>query len=31
MLQREIDPGQAAEIEKFDRVLEGYLAGELSE
>lgn len=31
MLQREIDPGQAADIEKFDRVLEGYLAGEISE
>ena len=31
MLQREIDPGQAADIEKFDRVLEGYLAGDISE
>ncbi|MEO6627536.1 MAG: nitrite/sulfite reductase, partial [Aquihabitans sp.] len=31
MLQREIDPGQLADIEKFDRVLNGYLAGEIDE
>jgi sulfite reductase beta subunit-like hemoprotein len=31
MLQREIDPAQAADIEKFDRVLAGYLAGEVDE
>ncbi len=31
MLQREIDPGQAADIDKFDRVLAGYLAGEVEE
>ena len=31
MLQREIDPGQAADIEKFERVLAGYLAGEVEE
>jgi sulfite reductase beta subunit-like hemoprotein len=31
MLQREIDPGQAADIDKFDRVLAGYLAGEVPE
>ncbi|QXC62689.1 nitrite/sulfite reductase [Aquihabitans sp. G128] len=31
MLQREIDPGQAADIEKFERVLAGYLAGEVDE
>ncbi|MCU1496704.1 MAG: sulfite reductase, beta subunit (hemoprotein), partial [Acidimicrobiales bacterium] len=31
MLQREIDPGQAADIDKFDRVLAGYLAGEIDE
>ena len=31
MLQREIDPGQAADIDKFERVLAGYLAGEVDE
>jgi len=31
MLQREIDPGQAADIEKFERVLAGYLAGDIEE
>lgn len=31
MLQREIDPGQAADIDKFERVLAGYLAGEIEE
>ena len=31
MLQREIDPGQLADIEKFERVLEGYLGGEIEE
>ena len=31
MLQREIEPGQAADIEKFERVLAGYLAGEVDE
>jgi len=31
MLQREIDPGQAADIEKFERVLAGYLAGDIDE
>jgi len=31
MLQREIDPAQAADIEKFDRVLAGYLAGDIDE
>jgi sulfite reductase (ferredoxin) len=31
MLQREIDPAQAADIEKFDRVLAGYLSGEVDE
>ncbi|CAN5619666.1 nitrite/sulfite reductase [soil metagenome] len=31
MLQREIDPGQAADIEKFERVLAGYLAGTVDE
>ncbi|MCU1357328.1 MAG: sulfite reductase, beta subunit (hemoprotein) [Acidimicrobiales bacterium] len=31
MLQREIDPAQAADIEKFDRVLAGYLSGEIEE
>lgn len=31
MLQREIDPAQAADIEKFERVLAGYLAGEVDE
>ena len=31
MLQREIDPGQAADIAKFDRILAGYLAGEIEE
>ena len=29
--QREIDPGQAADIEKFERVLAGYLSGEIEE
>ncbi|NLD76916.1 MAG: nitrite/sulfite reductase [Acidimicrobiales bacterium] len=29
MLQREIDPGQQADIEKFDRVLAGYLDGSI--
>jgi sulfite reductase beta subunit-like hemoprotein len=29
--QREIDPGQAADIEKFERILAGYLAGEVDE
>ncbi len=31
MLQREIDPAQAADIEKFERVLAGYLSGEVDE
>ncbi len=31
MLQREIDPGQAADIEKFERVLAGYLDGTVDE
>ena len=31
MLQREIDPGQLADIEKFDRVLAGYLDGSIEE
>ena len=31
MLQREIDPGQLADIEKFERVLAGYLSGEIPE
>ncbi len=31
MLQREIDPGQAADIDKFERVLAGYLAGDIDE
>src|SRR4051794_8296523 len=31
MLQREIDPAQAADIEKFERVLAGYLSGEIDE
>jgi sulfite reductase (ferredoxin) len=29
--QREIDPGQAEDIEKFERILAGYLAGEVDE
>jgi sulfite reductase beta subunit-like hemoprotein len=29
--QREIDAGQAADIDKFERVLEGYLAGEIDD
>ena len=29
--QREIDPGQAADIDKFERVLAGYLAGDVDE
>jgi sulfite reductase beta subunit-like hemoprotein len=31
LLQREIDPAQAADIDKFERVLAGYLAGEVDE
>jgi sulfite reductase beta subunit-like hemoprotein len=31
MLQREIDPGQQADIEKFERVLAGYLDGSIEE
>jgi sulfite reductase beta subunit-like hemoprotein len=31
MLQREIDPAQAADIEKFERVLAGYLDGSIDE
>ena len=31
LTQREIDPGQAADIEKFERILAGYLAGEIDE
>lgn len=31
MRQREIDPGQLADIEKFERVLAGYLAGDIDE
>jgi sulfite reductase beta subunit-like hemoprotein len=31
MPQREIDPGQLADIEKFERVLAGYLAGTVDE
>jgi sulfite reductase (ferredoxin) len=31
MLQREIDPAQLADIEKFERVLAGYLAGDIEE
>jgi sulfite reductase beta subunit-like hemoprotein len=31
MLQREIDAGQAADIEKFERIMAGYLAGEIDE
>jgi sulfite reductase (ferredoxin) len=31
MLQREIDPGQAADIDKFERVLAGYLDGTVDE
>ena len=31
MLQRDIEPGQAADIDKFDRILTGYLAGEVDE
>ena len=27
--QREIDPGQAEDIVKFERILAGYLAGEI--
>jgi len=31
MQQREIDPGQAADIEKFERILAGYLDGTVDE
>ena len=30
-MQLEIDPAQLADIEKFERVLAGYLAGEVDE
>ena len=31
MRQQEIDAGQSADIDKFEEVLEGYLAGDIAE